>query len=443
MCEVSRLAATVRESSPCAVAGCTGGGTQRRECRAGRVALRCQLHDMQWLEQTSTVSTPDGVGTAAPRLLGLFAHPDDEVFCVGGTFAAAAAEGANTMVVSFTCGEAGQIRRAEIATRTTLGEVRSAELAAACIELGVGHSRCLDFADGHLPAIERSHLVHAAVEIIREHQPDCVYSFDQTGAYGHPDHVVMSEVSLEACALAGDPTAFPDAGRPHAPRELLHARFPQNDRLLLRVLVDWLSTRADRFQGTDEFTNALLMFADGSSMLGYASDHLSVQWFPKGSYIIEQGEPASSLYLLLAGAVDVVVEADDGSQSSIASVGIGEFIGEVAIATDHVRNAHCIAAENTACFVLSPTARNRHAPRGAAASTATGARADLTSAVSTRALAIDLDHDVSAHVGAKVSALAKHASQYAIAPGLFPDSMLQQLLGTEYFFRAWSAGQSG
>ena len=31
-------------------------------------------------------------------------------------------------------------------------------------------------------------------------------------------------------------------------------------------------------------------------MLGYARDHMEVQWYPKGFYIIEQGEPATSLY---------------------------------------------------------------------------------------------------------------------------------------------------
>ena len=54
------------------------------------------------------------------RVLGLFAHHDDEVFCVGGTIARAAAAGAETAVVSLTRGEAGQIRDSATATRRTL-----------------------------------------------------------------------------------------------------------------------------------------------------------------------------------------------------------------------------------------------------------------------------------------------------------------------------------
>lgn len=43
-----------------------------------------------------------------PRILGVFAHPDDEVFCAGGTLASWADAGAETLVVSATRGQAGQ-----------------------------------------------------------------------------------------------------------------------------------------------------------------------------------------------------------------------------------------------------------------------------------------------------------------------------------------------
>ncbi|MGH3237950.1 MAG: PIG-L deacetylase family protein, partial [Streptosporangiaceae bacterium] len=68
----------------------------------------------------------DGPGSAR-RLLGLFAHPDDEVFCAGGMMARAAEAGAEVMVVSATRGERGQIRDATAATRRTLGAVREGE----------------------------------------------------------------------------------------------------------------------------------------------------------------------------------------------------------------------------------------------------------------------------------------------------------------------------
>src|SRR5215472_9721136 len=87
---------------------------------------------------------------SARRLLGVFAHPDDEVFCAGGTMARAAEAGAEVMIVSATRGERGQIRDATAATRRTLGAVREGELGAAAAELGVQRVQVLTYPDGTL-----------------------------------------------------------------------------------------------------------------------------------------------------------------------------------------------------------------------------------------------------------------------------------------------------
>ena len=48
------------------------------------------------------------------RILGIFAHPDDETLCAGGTFAKYASAGADVRVISLTKGGAGQIRDASV-----------------------------------------------------------------------------------------------------------------------------------------------------------------------------------------------------------------------------------------------------------------------------------------------------------------------------------------
>ena len=94
---------------------------------------------------TTDLPLPDDLaalwGSAQPRerplrVIGLFAHPDDEVFCVGGTFARASASGAETAIVSLTQGEAGEIRDSVAATRRTLGATRAKELNASAAALG-------------------------------------------------------------------------------------------------------------------------------------------------------------------------------------------------------------------------------------------------------------------------------------------------------------------
>src|SRR5687768_17840055 len=89
-----------------------------------------------------------------PRLLGIFAHPDDETLCAGGTLAKYASSGAEISVVALTKGEAGQIRDAGAATRATLRAVRERELDAAGKELGLTQTRCLDHRDGGLSEVD-------------------------------------------------------------------------------------------------------------------------------------------------------------------------------------------------------------------------------------------------------------------------------------------------
>jgi LmbE family N-acetylglucosaminyl deacetylase len=83
-----------------------------------------------------------------PRLLGIFAHPDDETLCAGGTLAKYASAGAEVRSVSLTKGGAGQIRDASVATRATLTAIREKELHSAGQALGLVETRCPDYPDG-------------------------------------------------------------------------------------------------------------------------------------------------------------------------------------------------------------------------------------------------------------------------------------------------------
>src|SRR5438093_842905 len=113
----------------------------------------CVIHK----EQGSPMNTP--AITPNLRILGLFAHPDDEVFVAGGTLAKYAAEGAEIMVISSTRGQAGQIRDSRIATRRTLGAVREQELRMSSERLGVQHALCWDYGDGMLQGLGPEHLI--------------------------------------------------------------------------------------------------------------------------------------------------------------------------------------------------------------------------------------------------------------------------------------------
>jgi LmbE family N-acetylglucosaminyl deacetylase len=368
------------------------------------------------------------------RLLGVYAHPDDETFCAGGTLAKYVVAGAEVMVVSMTQGEAGQIRDAHAATRRTLGKVRAEELRRACQELGVQHVRCLNYGDGKLQELDQNCLTSKVTELLRSFRPDVVLTFGDDGMYGHPDHIAVGAATDAAFQLAGNPEAFPEqmaAGlTPHTPARLYHSCLPPNRHLLIEHLVRWLATCRPRFHGTLDFAHGLLLMADETATLGYSRDHISVQWYPPGFSIIEQGEPADSLYMVLSGQADVVRETPDGSLNPLAVLGPGDFFGEEGLAYHRPRNAYVIAREGVTCLVFAPGTPTAFAGRGVE-----GQYAEQTVPVHPESLRATTCIDISAYVQQKLAAIAAHRTQCPITPTMFPESIVQELFAHEYFIR--------
>jgi len=52
--------------------------------------------------------------------------------------------------------------------------------------------------------------------------------------------------------------------------------------------VQWLVAQQQRFRGSLDFTHALLLLMQETSVLGYTSDYVDVQWYPAGFSIVEQ-----------------------------------------------------------------------------------------------------------------------------------------------------------
>lgn len=370
------------------------------------------------------------------KLLGVFAHPDDEVFCAGGTFARYAAEGAEVMVVSATRGDAGQIRDARIATRRTLGAVRASELQESCRKLGVQHCQCLDYGDGTLRELDINILIEHITQIIRDFQPDVVITFGEDGAYGHPDHIAISIATTQACRLAGMPDQFPqqlDNGlKPHAPSRLYHSHFPRSRMLMADRLAQWLTEIQNNFAGSADFARALLLFAEETTLLNYSSDHIDVNWYPAGFFIIEQGEIAKHLYLILSGRAQAIIEDADGIQQVVNEMGPGQFFGERAIALGQRRAAHVVAVENTTCLAFSSESPLAFLGRGAEAHI-TDDEAAAVDEIGTPHNPVTTCIDVSDYVEQKIAAMAAHRTQYPITPDMFPMSMLRDMLGREHF----------
>ena len=368
------------------------------------------------------------------RLLGVFAHPDDETFCAGGTFARYAEQGAEIMVVSATRGQAGQIRDAAAGTRRTIGAVREAELRLACDRLGITTVRCLDHVDGTLADAGFSALVDEVAEVIGEFGPDVVITFGPDGGYGHPDHVTISAVTTAACQRAAGPGPGPGravtgpAGRP--PR-LYYRCFPPGDLLLMERLAAWLTNQPDRFAGTPAFAHALLVLAEAASTMGHIRDHVQVRWYPPGSYVVEQGEAAAELFLILSGDAEVWQERSGGRREPPGRLGVGEFFG----------GRTGTAAPTWLPPPASPASscpRHRRPVRGRGrgarlAGALPGAPANPPPAETMRAGQGVVCCDVSGQVMRKVEALSAYRSQFPLQSDMFPEFLLQEMFGREYF----------
>src|SRR5450631_2541393 len=127
-----------------------------------------------------------------PKLLAVFAHPDDES-TVGPMLAHYAAK-ADVYLAIATNGDKGVQKFAGIPAGPPLAEARAKEAACACEKLGIKPPILLGFPDGELGT--RSILNKLAPELeklIRDTRPDAIVTWGPDGGYGHPDHRLVSD----------------------------------------------------------------------------------------------------------------------------------------------------------------------------------------------------------------------------------------------------------
>ena len=166
--------------------------------------------------------------TATFALLGVFAHPDDEG-SASGTLGQAAAAGHRAYVACATRGDGvdAKISDPALATRETLGEVRSQELTCACAKLGLQPPIFLGYQDGEVDQVPLEDAARAVARLIRELRPAVVITHGPEGGYGHPDHIAVSAFTTRGFELAADPALALDLA-PYAPAKLYYTAMPRS-----------------------------------------------------------------------------------------------------------------------------------------------------------------------------------------------------------------------
>ena len=170
------------------------------------------------------------------RIAVVFAHPDDETFCTGGTIAKYSSAGIGTDLFCATNGDAGKSSGVPVSSREELARIRQNELRSAANVLGIESIRFGGYTDGTLHELEPTKLIGDVVGFLRKTKPTIVIGFGPEGApTGHRDHRAMSRVVMSAFFLSGLKTAYPEQLgaelQPHAAQRLyFHAwKYPHKD----------------------------------------------------------------------------------------------------------------------------------------------------------------------------------------------------------------------
>jgi glutaminase len=72
--------------------------------------------------------------------------------------------------------------------------------------------------------------------------------------------------------------------------------------------------------------------------------------FAQGTRIVRAGDTAESLYFILSGQVDVLVDTDGGQQLRLTTLASGTVFGEVALVNQQRRTADVVAASDAVCL---------------------------------------------------------------------------------------------
>ncbi|MHB8394405.1 MAG: PIG-L family deacetylase [Candidatus Dormibacteria bacterium] len=164
-------------------------------------------------------------------LMVIHAHPDDEATSTGGILHHYSEQGVETILVTCTGGELGDGPGGikpdqEGHDEQLVRSIRRGELAESCRVLGVSHLELLGYLDSGMVGWPQNHRARSLagtsldeelqrlLPLVERYHPQVMVSYDETGGYGHPDHIRVHELARAATVRSGIPaklyyTAFP------------------------------------------------------------------------------------------------------------------------------------------------------------------------------------------------------------------------------------------
>ena len=148
-------------------------------------------------KSNSTKQTIDSISYNDKTIMAIFAHGDDEL-TVSPILSKYAKKGVNIYLVIVSDGSK-QVNKHGIDTKMPAGEsfakVRSEELLCATTTLGINSPILLNYADGSLLTRDNFHSLENKMDsLFDEYHPDIILTMGNEGAYGDPDHCIVSSI---------------------------------------------------------------------------------------------------------------------------------------------------------------------------------------------------------------------------------------------------------
>lgn len=172
-----------------------------------------------------------GIFTGYPdlmtKILGITAHPDDEVGAFGGTMLLYHSRGVETYVICLTPGQAAT-NRGTAKSDEELAALRRAEFLSSCKVLGIAGAQILDYIDGALYRADFFEVVGDLTRRIREIRPHIILTMGPEGAItGHRDHSMASLFATMAFHWSARKDMYPEQLKeglaPHQTQKLYYS----------------------------------------------------------------------------------------------------------------------------------------------------------------------------------------------------------------------------
>jgi CRP/FNR family cyclic AMP-dependent transcriptional regulator len=107
-------------------------------------------------------------------------------------------------------------------------------------------------------------------------------------------------------------------------------------------------------KSTVEFLNRVPLFHGlKKRQLERLAQRFVTRSYAAGEAIVTQGKGGEGVFIIEAGAAEVVRERSDGEKIVVNQFGPTDFFGELALLDDGLRTASVIATEETRCLALT------------------------------------------------------------------------------------------